>query len=124
MHIFCSFTAVSTIGYLVVPWVMIGEVYPARVRGILGGMTTCAGHMFVFSVVKTFPMLQQLAGIHGAFWFYGVVSSLGTIFFYFFLPETKGKTLEEIEDYFAGRTSTLDSPKKKKPIVIQSRQPV
>ncbi|XP_059469544.1 facilitated trehalose transporter Tret1-2 homolog isoform X2 [Neocloeon triangulifer] len=111
-----GFTAVSTIGYLVVPWVMIGEVYPSRVRGLLGGLTTCAAHMFVFTVVKTFPFLQQTAGVHGAFWIYGVISTVGTLFFYFFLPETKGRSLEEIEDYFAGRRSTLDSPKKR-PIV-------
>ncbi|CAB3373892.1 Hypothetical predicted protein [Cloeon dipterum] len=116
-----GFTAVSTIGYLVVPWVMIGEVYPSRVRGLLGGLTTCAAHMFVFTVVKTFPFLQLTAGVHGAFWIYGVISTLGTVFFYFFLPETKGKSLEEIEDYFAGRRDTLDTPKKR-PIVIS--QPV
>ncbi|KAF4533429.1 hypothetical protein B566_EDAN001154 [Ephemera danica] len=105
------FTAASTVGYLVVPWVMIGEVYPSRVRGLLGGLTTCAAHMFVFTVVKTFPLLQQLAGNYGSFWIYGTISMTGTLFFYFFLPETKGRTLEEIEDYFAGRRKTLDNIK-------------
>jgi facilitated trehalose transporter len=114
--IFC-FTAASTVGYLVVPWVMIGEVYPSRVRGLLGGLTTCAAHMFVFTVVKTFPLLQQVAGVYGSFWIYGIVSMTGTLFFYFFLPETKGRTLEEIEDYFAGRSKTLDKAKVSKPIV-------
>lgn len=38
--------------------------------------------------------------------------SLGTIFFYFFLPETKGKTLQEIEDYFSGRTTKIGGPAK------------
>lgn len=40
-----------------------------------------------------------------------MVLFLGTIFFYFCLPETKGKTLQEIEDYFSGRTTTLKTKK-------------
>lgn len=41
---------------------------------------------------------------------------LGTVFFYFCLPETKGKTLQEIEDYFSGRIASLKTPKELKPI--------
>uniref|UniRef100_A0A1B6DH14 Major facilitator superfamily (MFS) profile domain-containing protein n=2 Tax=Clastoptera arizonana TaxID=38151 RepID=A0A1B6DH14_9HEMI len=101
------FIASSTIGYLVVPWVMIGELYPVKVRGIMGGLTTFCGHFCVFVVVKTFPLLQRTLTKPGSFWFYGTVSLVGTIFFYIMLPETKGRTLQEIEDYFSGRTKTL-----------------
>lgn len=101
------FTIACTLGFLVVPWVMIGEVFPTQVRGIVGGMTTCAAHMFIFIVVKTFPLLQSIASNHGTFLIYGFVSLFGTIFFYCCLPETKGKTLQEIEDYFSGRTRSL-----------------
>lgn len=38
---------------------------------------------------------------------------LGTVFFYYCLPETKGKTLQEIEDYFSGRTTSLQTKKTK-----------
>jgi hypothetical protein len=61
----------------------------------------------VFAVVKTFPLIQHIASNHGSFWIYGSISLLGTIFFYLYLPETKGRTLQEIEDYFSGRTNTL-----------------
>ncbi|KAL0891907.1 hypothetical protein ABMA27_015155 [Loxostege sticticalis] len=101
------FTISCTLGYLIVPWVMIGEVYPTQVRGIVGGLTTCAAHLSVFSVVKTFPLLKHLLHDYGTFGLYGSMSIFGTAFFYFFLPETKGKTLQEIEDYFCGRTKTL-----------------
>lgn len=90
---------------------MIGELYPLKVRGIMGGMTTCMAHIFVFSVVKMYPYLILLLDKHGAFVLYGVISLAATVFFYFFLPETKGKTLQEIEDYFSGRISTLKSKK-------------
>lgn len=115
------FTIASVIGYLVVPWVMIGEVYPTQVRGLIGGVTTCCCHFFIFVVVKTYPMLQELISRHGAFIFYGIISLLGTIFFYLCLPETKGRTLQEIEDYFSGRRKNLKSlPASQNPSFIQT----
>lgn len=105
------FIITCTLGFLVVPWIMIGELYPMKVRGIVGGMTTCMAHIFVFSVVKTYPLLTHAVERHGAFIIYGFISILATIFFYFYLPETKGKTLQEIEDYFSGRISTLKTVK-------------
>lgn len=101
------FIGSCTIGFLVVPWVMIGEVYPTQVRGVIGGITTCMAHIFVFTVVKTFPYLLHTIQKYGAFWLYGSISLIGTFVLYFLLPETKGKSLEEIEDYFSGRTKTL-----------------
>ncbi|XP_039748735.1 facilitated trehalose transporter Tret1-like isoform X2 [Pararge aegeria] len=101
------FTIFCTLGYLIVPWIMIGEVYPTQVRGIVGGMTTCAAHLSIFSVVKTFPYMKNGLHDYGAFGLYGAISLAGMAFFYVFLPETKGRTLQEIEDYFCGRTKTL-----------------
>ncbi|KAK3932868.1 Facilitated trehalose transporter Tret1 [Frankliniella fusca] len=107
------YTAFCTTGFLIVPWVMIGEVYPSNVRGLIGGLTTCAAHMFVFLVVKSFPLMESLMGHSGTFLLYGVISIFGTAFFWFFLPETKGRSLQEIEDYFSGRSDSLSKPTKK-----------
>lgn len=109
----CIFTYIAfcTTGFLIVPWVMIGEVYPSNVRGIIGGLTTCAAHMFVFLVVKSFPLMQTLMGNSGTFLLYGSISIVGTAFFYLSLPETKGRSLQEIEDYFSGRSESLSKPK-------------
>ncbi|CAB3242996.1 unnamed protein product [Arctia plantaginis] len=104
IYIFMIF---CTLGYLIIPWVMIGEVYPTQVRGIIGGLTTCVAHLSVFSVVKTYPYLKKLLDDYGVFGLYGTMSLLAIIFFYFCLPETKGRTLQEIEDYFSGRTKSL-----------------
>ena len=58
-----SYTITCTLGFLVIPWVMIGEVYPTQVRGIIGGLTTMAAHSFIFTVVKTVvSLLAQLLG--------------------------------------------------------------
>lgn len=76
---------------------------PPQVRGIVGGLTTCSCHFFIFLTVKSYPLFQALLTNQGTFLLYGCVSLLGTIFFYIFLPETKNKTLQEIEEYFAGQ---------------------
>ncbi|XP_052899614.1 facilitated trehalose transporter Tret1-2 homolog [Anopheles moucheti] len=105
------FIITCTLGFLIVPWVMIGELYPMKVRGLVGGFTTCMAHSFVFIVVKTYPFLTHVLERHGTFILYGCFSFAGTVFFYLCLPETKGKTLQEIEDYFSGRTKTLKKAK-------------
>lgn len=116
------YTAFCTTGFLIVPWVMIGEVYPSNVRGLIGGLTTCAAHMFVFLVVKSFPLMESLMGHSGTFLMYGFISIFGTAFFWLFLPETKGRSLQEIEDYFSGRSDSLGKHAKKTPVISSSAQ--
>ncbi|CAH0388939.1 unnamed protein product [Bemisia tabaci] len=111
-----AFMAFSSIGYLVVPWVMIGEVFPAKVRGIIGGLTTCGSHFMVFVAVKSYPLMQKMLTEAGSYVFYGVISLLGTVYFYACLPETKGRSLQEIEDFFSGRRESL-APDAKRRIV-------
>ncbi|CAK9833643.1 Facilitated trehalose transporter Tret1 [Anthophora retusa] len=124
--VFCIFayTITCTLGFLVIPWIMIGEVYPVQVRGIIGGLTTMAAHSFIFTVVKTYPFLASALTRHGTFILYGCISLLGTIYFYLCLPETKGKTLQEIEDYFSGRNSSLKTGtiRRNKPKVLEVKK--
>ncbi|XP_050460356.1 facilitated trehalose transporter Tret1-like isoform X2 [Cataglyphis hispanica] len=123
--VFCifSYTITCTLGFLVIPWVMIGEVYPVQVRGIIGGLTTMCAHSFVFMVVKTYPFLANSLTRHGTFILYGCISLFGTIYFYICLPETKGRTLQEIEDYFSGRGDTLTTGKiSNKPKVLEIKK--
>ncbi|KOC68688.1 Facilitated trehalose transporter Tret1, partial [Habropoda laboriosa] len=124
--VFCIFayTITCTLGFLVIPWIMIGEVYPVQVRGIIGGLTTMAAHSFIFTVVKTYPFLVSALTRHGTFILYGCISLFGTIYFYLCLPETKGKSLQEIEDYFSGRNSNLKTGtiRSNKPKVLEVKK--
>ena len=90
----------STIGFLVLPFAMIGEIYPAKVKDVLSGVTTSIAYTFSFIAVKTYPDMLTLIGNHGVFSFYATISLLGTIFVAIFLPETKGKTLHELDQLF------------------------
>ncbi|XP_047352566.1 facilitated trehalose transporter Tret1-2 homolog isoform X1 [Vespa velutina] len=90
----------STLGFLSIPFAMIGEIYPSKVKDLFSGLTTCITYIFSSITVKTYPNMLSYMGKHGVFFFYAIVSLAGTIFILLFLPETKGKSLNEIEDMF------------------------
>ncbi|XP_043598439.1 facilitated trehalose transporter Tret1-2 homolog isoform X1 [Bombus pyrosoma] len=104
----------STFGFLVIPFAMVGEVYPTKVKEALSGLTTCINYIFSAITVKTYPDMEAAMGRHGVFIFFTVLSFLGTLFVTFFLPETKGKTLREIEDMFSRKKEVVDSPEEEK----------
>ncbi len=80
-----------------VTWVLLSEIFPNRVRGIAMSVATFALWTACFILTYTFPILNQLLKASGTFWLYGAICVLGFLFIYKKLPETKGKTLEEIE---------------------------
>lgn len=92
-----------TLGFLTLPFAMIAEMYPQRTRGFAAGLTIFAGYFFSFLNIKAYPTLVENLGNVTIFVFYGIVSLLGIVFVHLALPETKGKSLREIEDYFRGR---------------------
>lgn len=103
----------STFGFLTIPFAMIAELFPTRARGLAGGLVACFCYTFNFIFVKTYPQMIDTMGRHGVFGFYGAMALVGTIFVMVFLPETKGKTLQEIEDHFRnGRKIKSRRPEK------------
>lgn len=96
-----AYVATNTIGFFVLPGIAIGELLPVKIRGSFGGYIFAIFNLSLFFVAKIFPSMLQIMGSHGVFWMFGLSSLFGTLFVYLFFPETKGKSLEEIEDYFA-----------------------
>jgi len=78
-------------------WVLISELFPNRVRAI--AVATCTFALWVGSstLTYTFPLLNKLLGSYGTFWIYALVCLCGFLFFLRRLPETKGKSLEQLE---------------------------
>ncbi|CAG9770293.1 unnamed protein product [Ceutorhynchus assimilis] len=89
-----------TAGFVSLPWNLIGELLPMAKRSTGSGIASFVAYMSIFSVVKTMPALFENLGTDGSFLVYGFMALLGTAFVYRCLPETKGKTLHEIEEYF------------------------
>lgn len=64
------------------------------------GITVFMAFTTIFLVVKLFPMMTLLLGLPGTFWLFGAVCVLTAIFTVFFLPETSGKTMAQIQAMF------------------------
>ena len=80
----------------VVGWVLVSEIYPTRTRGRAMSFATGAVWAACFAVSQTFPILKEIS-ISGTFWLYGVLCGVAVFFILLFVPETKGRSLEEIE---------------------------
>jgi sugar porter (SP) family MFS transporter len=80
-----------------VTWVVISEIFPNRIRGAAMSVAVCALWIACFLLTYTFPMLNASLGAAATFWLYAVICVLGFIFIKLKLPETKGRTLEQIE---------------------------
>lgn len=93
----------SSLGLLTLPFTMMAEVFPQRFRGLASGITIGALYSMSFVVTKLYPTMVNEMGTVNVFVFYGVVSISSVVFVFFVLPETKGKTLEQIEDIFKKR---------------------
>ncbi len=78
-------------------WLLNAELYPLSVRSKAAGIGTMANWTFNFIVSLTFLLLIEALGRSGAFWFYGAIGLLTLIFCWKFVPETKGKHLEDIQ---------------------------
>jgi SP family sugar porter-like MFS transporter len=83
-----------------VVWVVISEIFPTRIRGMAMGVATFSLWTACFVLTYTFPLLKTSLGASGTFWLYGVICVLGFVFIKTMLPETKNKSLEEIEKEF------------------------
>lgn len=81
-----------------VTWVVISEIFPNRIRGAAMAIAVAALWLACFILTYTFPILNAQLGAAGTFTLYAAVCALGLVFIWKKLPETKGRTLEQIED--------------------------
>ncbi len=80
-----------------VTWVVLSEIFPNRIRGAAMAVATVSLWLASFLLTYSFPWLNKAFGASGTFWLYGAICIFGFMFIYKKLPETKGRSLEEIE---------------------------
>jgi hypothetical protein len=97
------YVAFNTYGYFVMPAIMVGEILPSKIRCVGGAYIYTMNDIGMFVATKAFPSVARAVGTHGIFWTFGVSSLLSALFLYLMLPETKGRSLVQIEEYFLQR---------------------
>lgn len=91
---------VSNFGVVPLPWNMVGELFATETKGLGSGISVMMTSIAYFATIKTAPGMFESIGHHGTYLFYGISTLVGTIFLFFCLPETRGKTLLQIEEHF------------------------
>jgi SP family xylose:H+ symportor-like MFS transporter len=84
-------------------WVLISEIFPNQIRGMATSVAVISLWLAYFILVFTFPIIEKHFGDAIAFWCYSVICVFGFLFIWKKLPETKGKSLEDIESEFMKR---------------------
>ncbi|SMD41596.1 MFS transporter, sugar porter (SP) family [Aquiflexum balticum DSM 16537] len=78
-------------------WVVLSEIFPTRIRGAAMSIAALAHWVGNFTLTYSFPTIKENLGWANNFWLYGVICAIGFVVLYLVLPETKGKSLEQIE---------------------------
>ncbi|XP_022815553.1 facilitated trehalose transporter Tret1-like [Spodoptera litura] len=86
-----------------VSWIILGEVFPFRSRASAQGWGAAWNYVVTFIGTKTLINLETHFRLTGAFATYAAFAYVGTIYLYFFMPETEGISLQEIETYYKGK---------------------
>lgn len=105
------YTASFAVSWGPVCWVLLSEIFPNKIRGQAMAIAVAAQWGANYLVSWTFPMMDKSTALndlfhHGfAYWIYGVMGILSALFIWKFVPETKGLTLEQMNNLFGRRES-------------------
>lgn len=96
----CVYMASLALSINAVIWVLLGEIFPNRIRGRAMSIATFANWSTNFLVAFIFPWYVAKIGMNAGFFTFAAMCLIATVFFYLYVPETKGKSLEEIERFW------------------------
>lgn len=82
----------------VATWVMLSEIFPVKIRAVGMGIAVFCGWSTNAIVAYTFPVVLESFGLNTTFFGFAVINAIAVLVFFKWLPETRGKTLEEVED--------------------------
>jgi sugar porter (SP) family MFS transporter len=93
----CIYVAFYSFTWAPLTWVLVGEIFPLAIRGRASGLASSLNWIGSWAVGLLFPMMTASMSQEMVFGIFGIICILGVLFVRFFVPETKGYTLEQIE---------------------------
>lgn len=93
----CVFIIVFSLGYGPIPWMISSELFPAEVKSMASSAAGTFNWLLAFIITLVYKDLKESIGGDTVFYIFGCLSFLGVVFVWFVVPETKGKTLDEIQ---------------------------
>jgi len=94
------FISAFSIGFGPLPWMMLGELLPPKLKGLVASMATMFNWFLAFLVTKFFTSVRDALTPKWCYWMFAIICAVGTAFVILIVPETKGKSLEEIQRHF------------------------
>lgn len=93
-----GFNILYAVGIGNLPYIMQAELFPINVKTVASSAATMFACVLIFVVAKCYQSIKDNFGHYTVFWSFASIAYLGVFFVYFLVPETKGKTLEEVQD--------------------------
>lgn len=92
------FILTYNVGMGSLPWTVMGELYPSNIKSIAASVTTSFCWILGFLIVYFFDSISEAIGLGPCFWIFSVCSACSIVFVHFYCIETKGKSLEQIQE--------------------------
>ncbi|XP_035220467.1 facilitated trehalose transporter Tret1-2 homolog isoform X2 [Stegodyphus dumicola] len=115
---FAVYIGSFSLGFGPIPFVVTPEIVPIRSRSVVMAIANVSNSFFGFIVTKLFEDMRLAFGIYGLYWTYALMCIFGCVFCWFFVPETKGRTLDDIHKSFSASVEMKekkDLPENEKP---------
>ncbi|XP_025191083.1 facilitated trehalose transporter Tret1-like [Melanaphis sacchari] len=104
---FTAYVFFALLAMLPMPWAICGEVFPMAVKGVMGGIVQSCGYELMFLIIKIYPAFVSKFGVKFVCSVFTIFSFTSALFGAFILPETKGKSLNEILSSFESRKKSM-----------------
>lgn len=101
--LYITFYALGLAG---LPFTMMSELFPTNVKALGSTITMFCCNVFSFVVTMSYQSIAEHYGLYAPFWLFSIVSISGVLFVYCYVPETRGKTLQEVQNRLHGQKLT------------------